>query len=124
MKVLVIDDSSATRFMIKRILKEAIRTPHEVIEAENGQIALRQLAENPDTSLALVDWNMPVMNGYDFVIESRKVRDSSSLKLVMVTTETEMGQVVKALQGGVDEYVMKPFTKEVLTEKFKLLGID
>lgn len=123
MKVLIVDDSGATRFMVKRLLKQTELPVEEICEAADGQQALEQLALHPDVGLALVDWNMPVMNGLDFVLEARKSHPTEKLKIVMVTTETEMMQVVKALQAGVDEYVMKPFTCEILGEKLRILGM-
>ena len=77
-----------------------------------------------DVALALVDWNMPEMNGFEFVQAVRALDDYSATKLMMVTTETEMDQVVMALDAGADEYVMKPFTRDVIMEKLELLGIS
>jgi two-component system chemotaxis response regulator CheY len=97
----------------------------EVIEACNGQEALERLAEHADKlSLALVDWNMPVMDGYEFVSAVRQDPAHTNLKLVMVTTETEPARMVKALMAGVDEFVMKPFTTDILVEKLKLIGVS
>jgi len=120
MKALVVDDSSATRFIIARMLREI---GCSVLEAENGQQALEVLGENADMTFALVDWNMPVMNGFDLVQAIRKQESYEALKLMMVTTETEMTQVVKAMEAGANEYLMKPFTKEMLVDKIALLGI-
>jgi two-component system chemotaxis response regulator CheY len=121
MKVLVLDDSKAARFMIQKILSEF---NFETYEAENGQDALERLKENPDTELALVDWNMPVMNGLEFV-EAVRANDSfKEMRIMMVTTETEMTQVVKAIEAGANEYVMKPFNGEVIQDKLKILGIS
>jgi len=121
MKALVIDDSKAMRTILAGILTGI---GFDVFEAENGLEALEQMKKVTDLSLALVDWNMPEMNGYEFV---RKVREHDAYrgtKLMMVTTETEMAQVAKALDAGADEYVMKPFTRDIILEKLDLLGLS
>lgn len=120
MEVLVIDDSTATRFMLSKMLKEL---GCSVCEAADGKQALEVLKNHPETSLVLVDWNMPVMNGLEFVQAVRANSHYATLKLMMVTTEVEMMNVVRALEAGANEYVMKPFTKEVISEKMKLMGI-
>ncbi len=120
MRALVIDDSRAMRLILAKILGEM---GFEVFEAGHGREALEILEEIGMTELMLVDWNMPEMNGYDFVCAVRSDDYYDDSCLMMVTTETEMEQVVKALEAGADEYVMKPFTKEVILEKLDLLGI-
>jgi len=119
-KALVVDDSSTVRLIVSKMLKGL---GYESVQAANGLLALDELAKNPDVTLALVDWNMPVMSGLEFVQNARKSADPTQLKIVMVTTETEMHQVTKALEAGVDEYIMKPFTKEIFEEKLAILGI-
>jgi two-component system chemotaxis response regulator CheY len=109
------------RMILKQILKEI---GFEVAEAGNGREALERLKQVDKTDLALVDWNMPEMNGFEFVCAVRAERTYDSLKLMMVTTESEMSQVVKALEAGANEYVMKPFTKDVIREKLAILGIE
>ena len=121
MKALVIDDSRAMRTILKGILTGL---GFEVFQAEDGLDALEKLAEVGSLDLALVDWNMPAMNGFEFVQAVRKLTEYDALKLMMVTTETEMEQVVQALEAGADEYVMKPFTREVILEKLQMLGIS
>ena len=74
--------------------------------------------------LALVDWNMPDMNGFEFIQEVRKDNTYKDMRMMMVTTETEMNKVVEALEAGANEYVMKPFTKDVLREKLIILGLQ
>ncbi|MCI5064984.1 response regulator [bacterium] len=120
MKALVVDDSSATRFILGKMLKEI---GYEVLEAENGEVALSTLRDNTDVIFAMVDWNMPVMNGYELVQEVRKDGQFADLVLMMVTTETEMTQVVQAIEAGANEYLMKPFTKEMVADKMALLGL-
>jgi two-component system chemotaxis response regulator CheY len=119
MKALVIDDSRAMRAMLKGMLKTAGFA--DVAEAGNGQEGLA--AAHPELSLILVDWNMPVMDGLAFVKAIRARSDCASVPLMMVTTETELSRVGDALDAGANEYLMKPFTAEALTEKLELLGI-
>ena len=120
MRAMVIDDSRAIRLILGNMLKEL---GFEVIDAENGAVAIDRLKASEKVDIALVDWNMPEMNGYEFVCAVRKDDAYKDLPLMMVTTETEMNQVVKALEAGANEYVMKPFTKEMITEKLTLMGV-
>ncbi len=117
---LVIDDSRAMRAILKRILT---KIDFKVSEAGNGLEGLERLAENDDISICLVDWNMPEMNGYEFVKAVRSDRSNKDIWLMMVTTETEMSRVVKAMAAGANEYVMKPFTDDVIIDKLRLLGL-
>lgn len=121
MQALVIDDSRAMRLILGRMLREL---GLDVAEAANGRDGLEQLDGGLCPALVLVDWNMPEMTGIEFVEAVRKPPYSSTAKVVMVTTETEVPQVVRALEAGADEYVMKPFTKESIFEKLQLLGLD
>ena len=121
MRALVIDDSKAIRLILTKILKDI---GFSVVDAENGVVALDRLKEEGQVDLALVDWNMPEMNGYEFVCAVRKDNTYDEMRMMMVTTETEMSQVVKALEAGANEYVMKPFTKEMILEKLSLMGIS
>ena len=91
----------------------------EISEVRDGQEALACL-KKPD--LVRVDWNMPKMNGFEFVRSVRSNPAYDNVRLMMVTTEITMGQVSKALEAGANEYVMKPFTKDVILEKLKLIG--
>lgn len=120
MHALLIDDSRSVRMLISRILREQ---GFEVCEATNGQEGLSQLQAHPDIRLVLVDWNMPVMDGLEFIRAVRRDRCWDSVQLVMVTTETESDQVARAISAGANEYVMKPFTPEVLTAKLTMLGL-
>lgn len=120
MRALVVDDSRFMRVILTSILKEI---GFEVSEAANGQEALDQLGQKGKPDIALVDWNMPIMSGHDFVKAVRARTEYADLPLMMVTTETEMDQVQVALADGVNEYVMKPFTREVIKEKLDLLGV-
>jgi two-component system chemotaxis response regulator CheY len=119
-KAIVVDDSRTIRMILKRVL---IEVGFDVCEAGNGREALEKLvSEEGAVTLALVDWNMPEMNGIEFLVELRRQPEFSSVKVIMVTTEAESGHMSAALQAGADEYVMKPFTKEILKEKLQLAG--
>ena len=120
-KALVVDDSSTVRLIVSKMLTGLGYTP---VQAANGQVALDELSKHPDITLALVDWNMPVMSGIEFVRKVRGDAQPTPLKIVMVTTETEMHQVATALEAGVDEYIMKPFTKEIFEEKLAMIGVS
>ena len=120
MRALIIDDSRAMRAVLGRILEEL---GFETSEAGNGREGLEHLRANGSPDLALVDWNMPEMNGIDFVQAVRAVRDYDGMRLVMVTTETEMTRVVKALGAGVDAYIMKPFAKAAVVEQLQRVGL-
>lgn len=119
-KALVVDDSRAVRMILANTLKEL---GFEVCEAANGREALRLIEAGGNITLALVDWNMPEMNGFELLKRLRQTPELSSLVIVMVTTETEIDQMAAALEAGANEYVMKPFTKDILVEKLLLAGI-
>jgi two-component system chemotaxis response regulator CheY len=122
MRALVVDDSRVMRLIIGKIVKE---NGFEVIEAGNGQEALDQLrAADSQITLALVDWNMPVMDGLSFVQAARADGAFSALRLIMVTTESGSEQVARAIEAGADEYLMKPFTKESLRDKLAMIGFE
>ncbi|NJC86145.1 response regulator [Planosporangium mesophilum] len=120
-RALIIDDARAMRSILKRIV---VPLGFEVHEATNGREALDHLIaadEVPD--LALVDWNMPEMNGYDFIKAVRADRRWRNMSIMMVTTESENHQVVRALAAGAHEYVIKPFPPVAIIEKLVLLGL-
>ena len=120
-KALVVDDSRAVRMILARTLKEL---GFEVREAANGREALEVIeTEKTAVSLVLADWNMPEINGLELLKRLRQKPELSSLVVVMVTTETELDQMAAALEAGANEYVMKPFTKDILVEKLQLVGI-
>ncbi|HZC72539.1 MAG TPA: response regulator [Jatrophihabitans sp.] len=121
MRALVIDDSRAVRLMLSRYLASL---GYEVAQAANGQEALDSLAANADLpDVALIDWNMPVMNGLEFISACRAKREYRSISLMMVTTESEQAQVVRALAAGAHEYLIKPFDNSALSSKLALLGL-
>lgn len=121
MRALVIDDSKTMRMIVSRILKEI---GFDIVEAEHGKDGLDKLAASGPFDLAMVDWNMPEMNGYEFVQAAREDSKNADMKIMMVTTETELEFVAQALEAGADEYAMKPFTKEIILEKLALIGIE
>jgi two-component system chemotaxis response regulator CheY len=120
MRALVIDDSRTVRIIVGQILREI---GMEVLEAKDGVEALEQIKRNPDVELMLVDWNMPEMNGLDFVRAVRSDRAYDSVRILMVTSESQGEQVIQALKAGADEYLMKPFNKDVLVAKLNLLDV-
>jgi two-component system, chemotaxis family, chemotaxis protein CheY len=119
-KAMVIDDSRAIRMILSGILGEL---GCEVETAVNGKDGLHKAAQGGDWSVFLVDWNMPEMTGLEFVEAVRKDQRFANTPLMMVTTETEISQVARALEAGANEYVMKPFTKDMIEEKLRLLGV-
>jgi two-component system chemotaxis response regulator CheY len=120
MRALIIDDSKSMRLILSRLLKAA---GFEIMEAIHGKDALDQLTRHGHFDIALVDWNMPEMNGLEFVQTVRADGAYADMKLMMVTTEAEMERVTAAITAGADEYVMKPFTADVLKDKLSILGL-
>ena len=123
MKALVIDDSRTMRRIVSTVLKDF---GYETVEAGDGQQALDALAAVGDGTgfdLACIDWNMPVMDGLTFVTKVRENRAWRGITLMMVTTESEHGQIVRALAAGAHEYLIKPFTPDALRDKLELLGL-
>lgn len=120
MQALIIDDSRAMRRIIAKMLTDL---KIDYIEAENGKEALEKLNAAKIPDIALVDWNMPVMNGLEFVRAVRSDSRLESLPLMMVTTETEVEQVVLALQAGANEYLMKPFERDSMAVKLQMMGL-
>ena len=120
MLALVVDDSSAMRKIISRILANL---GFEVVEAENGRAALDVLESGTVPDIALVDWNMPVMDGLELVHEVRANDAWRTVSLMMVTTESEQSQIVRALAAGAHEYLIKPFTPDSIADKLELLGM-
>ena len=117
---LVIDDSRATRAILRRIVGGLGFVVHEAGDGLAGIEAARRLDE---LALVLIDWNMPGANGLEVVRALRTHEHPDRPCLVMVTTESETQRVVAALAAGADEYIMKPFTEEVLRDKLALLGL-
>ncbi len=124
MRALVIDDSRTMRRIIAGILRGV---GYDIVEAGDGQEALDAMAaaaaEDAVFDLCCIDWNMPVMDGLTFVTKVREHREWRGVTLMMVTTESEHGQIVRALAAGAHEYLIKPFTPDALRDKLELLGL-
>ena len=120
MRALVIDDSRAMRRIVASILETL---GFEVRQAGDGREALDVLGEGWLPDLATVDWNMPVMDGLQFVSAVRANPSLRSVTIMMVTSESEQTQIVKALAAGAHEYVIKPFTADAIRDKIALLGL-
>jgi two-component system chemotaxis response regulator CheY len=123
MLALVVDDSRAMRAILTRLLDGL---GFDVVQAGDGQEALDVLAGLDEANLpdvALVDWNMPVMDGLTFIKRCRAHAEYRDISLMMVTTESEHARIVRALAAGAHEYVIKPFSEEVIGEKLALLGL-
>ena len=116
---LVVDDSRTVRAILRRAL---LTQDFKVLEAGNGREALEVVEENKGISLVLVDWHMPEMTGLELIKALRRKRELWDLRIVMVTTESDSARVAAALAAGADEYVMKPFTTEVLLQKLEMIG--
>lgn len=120
MRALVVDDSRPIRRIESEILKEL---GFETSDACNGKEALDRLEAIAVPDLVLVDWNMPEMDGLEFIKTVRKDSRYRNMIVLMVTTETETDQMLRALSAGADEYLMKPFQRDGLVEKLRLLGV-
>jgi two-component system chemotaxis response regulator CheY len=117
MKILVVDDSSTMRRIISNILKS--NGYDNIVEAGDGVEGLSQLKANPDVKMILTDWNMPNMNGLDFLMKIRETAPIAELPVVMVTTEAEKANVVAAIKAGANNYIVKPFTPEIVKTKLE-----
>ncbi len=117
MKILVVDDSSTMRRIISNILKS--NGYEDIVEAGDGVEGLNQLKAHPDVQMVLTDWNMPNMNGLDFLAKIRETTPSSQLPVIMVTTEAEKANVVAAIKAGANNYIVKPFTPEIVKSKLE-----
>lgn len=117
MKLLVVDDSSTMRRIIKNTLERLGQT--DVLEAEHGVEAWDLLSKNDDVKVVITDWNMPEMNGLDLVKKIRAEKKYEDMPIIMVTTEGGKAEVITALKAGVNNYIVKPFTPQVLKEKLE-----
>jgi two-component system, chemotaxis family, chemotaxis protein CheY len=116
---LVVDDSSVVRKIARRILEEM---QFEIIEAEDGEQALEACRRAlPDA--VLLDWNMPVMDGYEFLGHLRRMPGGDTPKVVFCTTENGIDHIARALEAGANEYIMKPFDKDIVAAKFMEVGL-
>ena len=116
---LVVDDSSVIRKVARRILESL---DFQITEAEDGEKALEVCKRNMPTAV-LLDWNMPVMDGYDFLKALRRLPGGDKPKVVFCTTENDVVHIARALHAGANEYIMKPFDKEIVEAKFQEVGL-
>ena len=119
MRALIVDDSRFVRGFLRSLLEERGIVCEE---AADGQAGLDRLHDGSGFDLALVDWNMPVMDGLE-MLKRLRADGFSAMKVMMVTTEAENDFIVRALDAGADEYLMKPFDDEALGEKLAMLGL-
>ncbi len=117
MKLLVVDDSSTMRRIIKNTL--ARLGYKDVLEAEHGVAAWQVMQANSDIDMLITDWNMPEMNGLELVKKVRAESKYEDMPIIMVTTEGGKAEVITALRAGVNNYIVKPFTPQVLKEKLE-----
>lgn len=116
---LVVDDSTTIRKVIGRMLQNMNMS---VREAENGQVALDScLKEMPD--VVMLDWNMPVMNGIEFLQALRKAPGGDHPKVILCTTENDFSSIQRAIQEGANEFIMKPFNEAIIREKLEIVGV-
>ena len=116
---LIVDDSAVIRKVARRILEGL---SFRISEAEDGEQALAACkSEMPDA--VLLDWNMPVMDGYEFLKQLRALPQGRSPKVVFCTTENDIGHIARAMHAGADEYIMKPFDKDIMAAKFQEVGL-
>jgi len=120
MRALVIDDSATMRHIVADTLGGL---GFATSQAGDGREALALLEAGENFDVACIDWNMPVMDGLEFVVAVRARHEWRDLTLIMVTTEAEVGQIVRALAAGAHEYVIKPFTADSISSKLELLGL-
>ena len=116
---LVVDDSSVVRKIARRILEEM---DFQITEAEDGEQALAACKDAMPTAV-LLDWNMPVMDGYEFITRLRRMPGGDKPKVVFCTTENGIDHIARALAAGADEYIMKPFDKDIVADKFREVGL-
>lgn len=116
---LVVDDSAVIRKVARRIL-EGLQ--FRISEAEDGAQAI-DVCRSGMPDAVLLDWNMPVMDGYDFLRHLRQMPGGKEPKVVFCTTENDIAHIARAMHAGADEYIMKPFDKEIMTSKFQQVGL-
>lgn len=116
---LVVDDSAVIRKVARRILESL---DFETAEASDGQDALASCQARMPEAI-LLDWNMPVMDGYEFLKTLRRTPGGDQPKVVFCTTENDVAAIARAMHAGADEYIMKPFDKEIMTLKLQQAGL-
>ncbi len=118
--ILLVDDSRAVRLVGRRMMGTF---GLNVLEAEDGKQALDVVHANPDLDAVLLDWNMPIMDGMEFLKALRAEEREKQPVVVMCTTENDMPQIIKAIEAGANEYIMKPFTEDIVRDKLEETGV-
>jgi two-component system chemotaxis response regulator CheY len=121
MRALVIDDTRISRTIVGGLLREI---GFETQEAPNGKEALHLLETAGPFDLAIVDWNMPELNGLEFVRAARCNSGNSEMKIIVLTVETDLSNIVEALELGANEYAIKPISEQILREKLMAIGLE
>ena len=116
---LIVDDSKVIRMVARKILQEL---GFNTAEAEDGAKAL-DFCKGSLPEAVLLDWNMPVMNGIEFLVELRKLPDGDKPVVVFCTTENDIQHIQQAIAAGASEYIMKPFDGEIIQAKFEQVGL-
>ena len=116
---LVVDDSSVIRKVARRILEDL---DFSITEAEDGQQALDICASAMPDAI-LLDWNMPVMDGLEYLTKLREMTNGEKPKVVFCTTENDVAHIARAIRAGANEYIMKPFDREIVEAKFQEVGL-
>jgi len=116
---LVVDDSRVIRKVARRILEDL---EFSIVEAEDGEAALDRCGERMPEAI-LLDWNMPVMNGLDFLVNLRSQEGGKTPVVLFCTTENDMDHITQAISAGADEYIMKPFDRDIIEAKFQEVGL-
>lgn len=114
MKVMIVDDSRIMRRVVEQILE---MLEHDAVHATDGEDALDRLKEHSDVGLILLDWNMPRMNGIEFLRKVKSLDDYAHIPVIMLTTETERRKMIEAIEAGARHYLTKPFQPEELATK-------
>jgi two-component system chemotaxis response regulator CheY len=117
---LVVDDSAVIRKVARRILESMA---FAIEEAEDGSVALAACRSRMPDAI-LLDWNMPVMDGYEFLKALRALPNGKAPKVVFCTTENDLAHIARAMHAGADEYIMKPFDRDIVTSKFQQIGLS
>jgi len=118
--ILLVDDSRAVRLVGRRMMGTF---GLEVLEAEDGKQALEVARANPELDAVLLDWNMPIMDGMEFLTALRAEEREKQPIVVMCTTENDMPRIVQAMDAGANEYIMKPFTEDIVRDKLEETGV-
>jgi len=116
---LIVDDSKVVRMVAKKILTDL---KFETAEAEDGQVAL-DYCKTTMPEIVLLDWNMPVMSGIEYLRELRQLPGGDAPVVVFCTTENDMSKIQEAIGSGANEYIMKPFDADIIESKFVQLGL-